>query len=218
VRRNRAWVEANRSYVNEKSAGKIGYVYVLNTSWHGSFEFTRQFLHEMEKEALIIDTRWNMGGLLPYTMIDALARQPFGYAHVLRRDAGLRTLPDQVHQGPKCMLINGVNESGGDSIADYFRERKLGPLIGTTTSGAGLGFGGISISYVDGATAKPPYVGYYHANGTLALEGRGVAPDITVIDDPALTWNGGDPQLDTAIQQLLRALEEHPPAARPTRH
>jgi tricorn protease len=218
VRRNRAWVEANRSYVSEKSAGKIGYVYVVNTSWHGSLEFTRQFLTELEKEALIIDTRWNMGGFLPQTMVDALAREPYGYSYVLRRGAGLQTVPQHVQQGPKCMLINGMNESGGDFIADYFRERRLGPLIGTTTAGAGLGFGGISIPYVDGATAKPPYVGYYHANGTLALEGRGVAPDITVIDDPALTWRGGDPQLDTAIQHLLTELEEHPPAPPPTRH
>ena len=61
-----------------------------------------------------------------------------------------------------------------------------------------------------------PSFGFYDPQGKWLIEGHGVDPDIEVIDDPALTVNGGDPQLDRAIQEVLRALEEvEPPVERP---
>jgi tricorn protease len=45
------------------------------------------------------------------------------------------------------------------------------------------------------------------------VEGHGVEPDIAVEDDPALMMNGGDPQLDRAIQEALRLLREQPASA-----
>ncbi len=49
------------------------------------------------------------------------------------------------------------------------------------------------------------------------MEGHGVDPDIEVIDDPALMTDGGDPQLDAAIEQMLEEIEKNPyvPAERP---
>jgi tricorn protease len=57
----------------------------------------------------------------------------------------------------------------------------------------------------------------YETDGTLTMEGHGVDPDIEVIDDPALMVDGGDPQLDAAIQHMLDEIEKNPyvPAKRP---
>jgi tricorn protease len=41
------------------------------------------------------------------------------------------------------------------------------------------------------------------------VEGHGTDPDIEVIDDPALMWNGGDPQLNRAIEEMVKAIKEH---------
>ena len=57
-----------------------------------------------------------------------------------------------------------------------------------------------------------PTFSFYDPDGKWAIEGEGVAPDIEVEDDPALMWDGGDPQLERAIEEVLRLLESNPPA------
>ena len=52
--------------------------------------------------------------------------------------------------------------------------------------------------------------------GQWDVEGHGVDPDIEVIDDPALMVDGGDPQLDRAIAEVMEMIKENPPA-RPQR-
>jgi len=58
---------------------------------------------------------------------------------------------------------------------------------------------------------------FYETDGTLTMEGHGVDPDMEVIDDPVLMVDGGDPQLDAAIEQMLKEIKERPyvPAKRP---
>jgi len=206
--RQRAWVEANRSYVDRKSGGKVGYLYLADTYFYGSREFTRQFNEQLGRKALIVDGRWNEGGLHPLHVIEALARRSLPISvSVLRRAVGSLTFPEFVNEGPKCLLVNGVSESGGDGLAYYFRSRGLGKLIGTTTMGAMIGLGPLKIPYVDGGFSSIPIEGFHDETGGWAIEGRGVPPDITVIDDPALMWQGGDPQLDRAIQLLLSEIK-----------
>ena len=55
-----------------------------------------------------------------------------------------------------------------------------------------------------------PTFGFYKLNGTWGVEGHGVDPDIQVIDDPALMVNGGDPQLDRAIKQMMDEIAQSP--------
>ncbi|MEQ1895743.1 MAG: hypothetical protein ABL998_24655, partial [Planctomycetota bacterium] len=51
---------------------------------------------------------------------------------------------------------------------------------------------------------------FYENDGTWGIEGHGVDPDIEVIDDPALMLDGGDPQLQRAIAQMLEELKTKP--------
>jgi tricorn protease len=51
----------------------------------------------------------------------------------------------------------------------------------------------------------------YSTDGKWIVEGHGVDPDIEVTDDPAKMWDGGDPQLDRAIEEVSRLLKEKPP-------
>src|SRR5690606_14282184 len=68
--RYRCWVEKNRRYVDEKSGGKVGYIYVPNTGRDGQNELFRQFFGQSDKQALIIDERWNGGGQIPDRFIE----------------------------------------------------------------------------------------------------------------------------------------------------
>lgn len=212
--RFRAWIHDKRAYVHEKSEGRVGYVYVPNTGVDGQNELFRQFSSERGRPALIIDERWNGGGQIPTRFIELLNRPALNYW--ARRDGKDWTWPPDAHNGPKTMLINGLAGSGGDMFPHLFRQVGLGKLIGTRTWGGLVGISGNPV-LMDGGSISVPTFGFYELDGTWGIEGHGVDPDIEVIDDPALMVNGGDPQLDRAIELMLEEIQRNPyrPAPRP---
>lgn len=221
--RYRAWIERNREYVERTSEGKVGYVHVPDTGVNGQNELFRQFYGQKGRAAMIIDERWNGGGQLPYHFIELLNR-PATNAWALRDWQDWIT-PNDAHQGPKCMLVNGLAGSGGDMFPWLFKHDKIGPVIGQRTWGGLVGISG-NPQFIDGGTMTVPRFGFYKLDGTWGVEGHGVDPDVVVVDDPALMLDGagpdgphasiaggrggGDPQLDEAIKMMVREAKEHP--------
>lgn len=203
----RAWVESKRRRVEELSKGKIGYIYVPNTRGDGQSELVRQFFGQRTKPALLIDERWNGGGQLPTRFIELLNRPLTNFW--ARRDARAERTPADGHHGPKAMLVNGLAGSGGDMFPWLFKHGKLGPVIGTRTWGGLVGITG-NPDLIDGGSISVPTFGFYEIDGTWGVEGHGVDPDIEVIDDPAKMKDGGDPQLEKAVEVLLKELETNP--------
>ncbi|MGC9329897.1 MAG: PDZ domain-containing protein, partial [Candidatus Hinthialibacter sp.] len=72
--RYRDWIEQNRAYVDKKTDGQVGYIYVPNTAGEGNNDLFRQYYGQIQKKALIIDERWNGGGYIPIRMIELLNR------------------------------------------------------------------------------------------------------------------------------------------------
>jgi len=212
--RYRAWIERNRAYVAEKTGGRVGYLHVPDTGVNGQNELFRQFYGQIATDALIVDERWNGGGQIPTRFIELLNRPVTNYW--ARRDGRDWSWPPDAHQGPKCMLINGLAGSGGDAFPAYFRQSKIGKLIGTRTWGGLVGISGNPL-LIDGGVTTVPTFAFYEADGTWGIEGHGVDPDIEVIDDPAKMQDGHDPQLDAAIEHLQGELKRNPhkPPARP---
>jgi tricorn protease len=206
--RFRAWVEKNRKYVEEKTGGRVGYIYVPDTSIPGQNELVRQFYGQIEKDALIIDERWNGGGQIPTRFIELLNRPIANYWAIRDRDAVFPWPPD-AHQGPKCMLINGLAGSGGDYFPFWFREAGLGKLIGMRTWGGLVGISG-NPALIDGGYTSAPTFAFFEKDGTWGIEGHGVDPDIEIVDDPARMVGGKDPQLDAAIEHMMDELARNP--------
>ena len=200
----RAWVESKRRQVEELSGGKIGYIYVPNTGVDGQTELVRQFYGQRMKPSLIIDDRWNGGGQIPTRFIELLNRPVTNYW--ARRDARDGAWPPDGHRGPMAMLINGLAGSGGDMFPWLFKHNKLGPVIGTRTWGGLVGISG-NPGLIDGGSISVPTFGFYETDGTWGVEGHGIDPDIEVIDDPAKMKDGRDPQLEKAVEVLLKELE-----------
>ncbi len=204
--RYRDWVEDNRHYVEEASSGKVGYIHVPNTGVQGQNELFRQFYGQMGKEALIIDERWNGGGQIPNRFIELLNRPRTNYW--ARRDGKDWAWPVDSHQGPKCMLINGMAGSGGDMFPWLFRHHEIGKLIGTRTWGGLVGISGVP-GLIDGGYTAVPNFGFYEKDGTWGIEGHGVEPDVEVIDNPTEHARGRRPQLDIAINHMLDEIEKN---------
>ena len=212
--RHLAWIEANRRRVEQASNGRVGYVYVPSTGVDGQTELVRQLAAQFTMQALVIDERWNSGGQIPDRFIELLNRPVLGFWAV--RDGADWQWPPAAHLGPKVMLINGWSGSGGDAFPYFFRERGLGPLIGQRTWGGLIGYTGVP-PLIDGGTMTVPTFRLYSPTGEWFPEGVGVAPDIAVVDDPTQLARGTDPQLERAIQESLRLLQDRPftPPRRP---
>lgn len=211
--RNLAWIESNRKRVEEATDGRVGYIYVPDTGFNGQNELVRQFQPQFTKDGLIIDERFNSGGQIPDRFVELLNRPLYNYWGV--RDGMDWQWPPVAHAGPKVMLINEWSGSGGDAFPFYFKAAGLGPLIGTRTWGGLIGISGAP-GLIDDGGATVPTFGIYSLDGEWIIENHGVEPDIEVIDDPSLMADGGDPQLDRAIEEILRLLERNPPV-RPKR-
>jgi tricorn protease len=114
-------------------------------------------------------------------------------------------------------LIDYAAGSDGDIGAMGFRQRGLGPLIGTRTWGGVVGIDGRYTLADGGRVTQPRYAFWFEGGAGWSVEGHGVDPDIEVAIAPQDWVAGRDPQLEVAVDTVLAALEERPPARPPGR-
>ncbi len=207
--RTRAWVEANRRFVEQLSGGKLAYVYVPNTGQPGYTSFNRYYFSQQDKQGAIIDERYNGGGSAADYIIDVLQRDFDGYFNNVVGERYPFTSPAAGIWGPKVMIINEMAGSGGDLMPYMFRYRKIGPLVGKRTWG-GLVHTADTPVFIDGGSMIAPRGGFFSRAGKWAVENEGVAPDIDVENWPKDMIAGHDPQLERAVEEGLRLLKEKP--------
>jgi len=210
--RNRDWVEGNIRKVHEATNGRVAYVYVPNTTTLGHVYFKRYFFPQADKDAIIVDERFNGGGSVADYYIDWL-RKPLSAWWAMRYGADLKT-PSASIQGPKVMIINEMAGSGGDLLPYMWRKFGVGKLVGTTTWGGLVGILGFP-TLMDGGVVTAPNLAIWSEEGFI-VENVGVPPDIEVEQTPKDVIAGHDPQLEAAIKVALDELKADPPA-RPKR-
>jgi len=208
--RMRAWVEGNRRLVDSLSGGRLAYVYVPNTGGGGYTSFNRYYFAQQEKQGAVIDERFNHGGSIADYMVDIMTRQLHGYFNQRLGDRYTAvTAPAAAIWGPKVLLINEMSGSGGDMFPYMFKQMHIGPLIGTRTWGGLVGWGD-QPPFIDGGYISAPSTGFFNTDGQWDVENVGVAPDIQVEEDPAAQLAGHDNQLERAVAEALRLLQENP--------
>jgi len=205
--RARAWIENNRRIVDELSGGRLAYVWLPNTAGAGYQSFTRYFYAQQHKQGAIIDERYNQGGMVADYIVNEMDRRLMGY--FARRSGGILTSPMAGIYGPKVMIVNESAGSGGDALPYYFKQRGIGPVVGTRTWGGLVGTLGLP-STIDGGGITAPDLAFYDLEGRWAVENEGVEPTIEVENTPAAVIAGRDPQLERAVQEALRLLEQQP--------
>lgn len=212
--RNRDWVEGNIRRVTEATNGRVAYVHVPNTAEQGFVYFKRYFFPQSDREAIIVDERYNGGGSVADYYIDIL-RRPY-VAHWATRYGQSFVTPQAAIFGPKVMLIDESAGSGGDLLPWMFRKFGLGKLIGRPTWGGLVGILGFP-ELMDGGNVTAPNLGIWTEDEGFTVENVGVPPDIEVEQLPALVQAGHDPQLERAIAEILKELDANPrkPAKQP---
>jgi tricorn protease len=204
------WVQKNIKTVEEKSGGKVGYIYIPDMGPEGLNEFVRYYYPQLDKEALIIDDRANGGGNISPLIIERLLRKV--YRMTMSRTSSLNgTVPEGTQTGPKVLLINKYSASDGDLFPWSFKANKIGTVIGTRTWGGIVGISG-SLPYMDGTDVRVPFFTNYDAEtGKWIVENHGVDPDILIDNDPIKEYAGEDEQLLKAIEVAMEQIKNRKP-------
>lgn len=198
------WVKELRKKVDELSHGRIGYLHIQAMNQPSLRKFEKEIREFRNKEALIIDQRWNGGGNIEQELLAILVQRQYQIWQPRGTEASGR--PFAGFFGPKIVLQNWRSASNAEMFPAGFRALGLGKVLGTPTMGAVIGTG--SYSLIDGSTVRTPGVGVYLSDAKHTnMENYGVQPDMLVDNAPEDTLAGRDRQLEVAVQELLKQLQ-----------
>jgi tricorn protease len=174
----------------------------------GIREFIKWYYPQLDKEGMVVDVRANGGGNVSRMIIERLRRKVLGLNYFRTNDAPT-TYPDSAAPNAMVAILNENSSSDGDIFPYMFREAGLGPLVGKRSWGGVVGIsnrGGL----IDGGGVSVPEFGMTNLKGEWVIEGHGVDPDIEVENDPKSVIAGRDPQLERAIQEVMKKMSANP--------
>ena len=201
------WAEENRKLVEKLSGGRLGYIFIEGYGGEGIMNAIRGLTGYADKQGLIIDQRFNGGGITPDYLIEWMQRKPL-YYYMFRGGDDIAT---PVNPAPpvKVMIINELNGSAAETGAFMFKLAKVGPIVGKRTFGGGIGPYYFTPTLIDGGRVQLPNRAAYDPSGTTwGIENIGVAPDFDVEITPADVIAGRDPQLEKAIEVALAQISK----------
>jgi tricorn protease len=199
--RNR--IERARRLVEERSGGKIGYVHIAGMGGGNQTRFEREFYeYAQDKQAMIIDVRFNGGGNIADTLVDWLERKP--YAFYVPRDGYVEIAPYGALNIPLVVMMNERSFSNAEMFPYAMRARGLAKLVGWETPGYVIWTWGLQL--VDGTDARMPQQGAFRYDGSN-MENNGEKPDVAVWMSPEDWLNERDPQLEKAIEILMEQIQ-----------
>lgn len=202
-----AWTEHNRQVAEKASGGKIGYIHLPDTYMGSAVEFPKYFFTQVRKEGLIIDGRFNGGGLDPDIFLRRLRSEIHSYW--TRRYSHDQTAPQFATRAHMVCITNRQAGSGGDELPFEFKQSGMGPVIGTRSWGGLVGVS-MFLDLIDGGGLTAPDYRIYTPEGKWVVENEGVTPDIEIDLDPAQMQDGYDAQLQKAIEILMKKIKEEP--------
>jgi tricorn protease len=204
------WVKQRREQVDTLSDGRIGYLHIKAMDQPSLRKFEKELREYRNKEAMVIDQRFNGGGNIEQELLAILVQRPYQVWQPRGTEPTPR--PFAGFFGPKVVLQNWRSASNAEMFPAGFRALGLGKVIGTPTMGAVIGTG--SYSLIDGSTVRTPGVGVYLSDAARTnMENGGVQPDIMVENSPEDNLAGRDRQLEAGVRELQRQLPPNVPVA-----
>jgi len=195
------WVRNRRAEVDRLSGGRIGYVHVrgMNDSSYRTV-FEDVLGKNIEKEALIVDTRFNGGGSLHEQLSDFLnGKKTFD---IVPRGQSVGYEPYDKWIKPSIVLMGEGNYSDAHLFPVEYKLKGTGKTLGMPVPGTGTFVWWeqqIDPSLVFGI----PQGGWRTPDGKLC-ENNQLEPDIEVRNAPDVMASGRDQQIEAAVQELLK--------------
>ena len=197
----RRWVKARRAEVDRLSGGRIGYVHVRSmndSSFRTVFEEVMGL--SIDKDALIVDTRFNGGGSLHDQLADFLnGKKVFD---ILPRGQLVGYEPYNKWLKPSIVLMGECNYSDAHLFPVEYKIKGIGKTLGMPVPGTGTFVwweGQIDPTLRFGI----PQGGWRTPDGKLC-ENNQLEPDILVKNEPDIMAEGRDQQIEAAVKELMK--------------
>jgi tricorn protease len=203
------WVAKRRAQVAQLSQGRVGYVYLPEMSSAVYEEMVADALgRQRNREALIVDVRFNKGGYLANTLVEFLTGN--GSAKGMARSwprlgKGETDAATRQWTKPSVVLVNAGSYSEGSAFPQYYRTLKVGPIIGEPVPGTGTMVYAHESRLIPGLAYGIPTLGLRNPDGSF-YENQELIPDVQVALTPTDMVGGRDPQLEAAVQAALAQL------------
>ncbi len=200
----RRWIKKMEKLVDKLSGGRVGYVHVQamnDTSFREVFD--RVMGRNLEKEALIVDTRFNGGGWLHDDLNSFLSGKNYlqfaPQSNLLKGGEPLNRW-----QKPSCVVMSESNYSDAFIFPYIYKQNGIGKLIGMPVAGTGTAVWwetqidptlvfGIPMVATIGKEKRP-------------TENLQVEPDIKVPLKYEDFLTGKDTQIEAAVKEMLEEI------------
>jgi len=214
-----AWVDDRRALTDTFSNGKLGYLHIRGMNWTSFERFERELMAAgYGKDGIVIDVRYNGGGWTTDYLMAVLSVKQHSYTiprgatpditknHRQFRDAYpfAERLPLSAWTKPSIAMSNENSYSNAEIFSHAYKALGIGKLVGRPTFGAVISTG--SYGLVDGSSVRMPFRGWWVKESGENMEKVPAVPDIEVFNPPAYKAKGVDPQLQRAVQELLKDL------------
>jgi tricorn protease len=184
------WLDGKRTLAERLSASRVGYLHVADMGDDSRNRFERELFSVGQRtDAMILDC-----------LLKILERNRVYFNFAPRRETPFPQ-PERAFQKPVILLIDEHSLSDAEVFANGFRQLGLGKIVGQPTMGWIIFT--TSRTLVDGSSIRLPHIGCYTLDGR-DMENWGVPPDIRVPYSPTDYAAGKDPQLERAVQELLK--------------
>ncbi len=202
------WEVSRRRIVEAASDRSIGYIHLRAMGSSDIAEFAKGFYPAFNRHGLIIDVRRNGGGNIDSWILSRLMRRAWMFWNQREGRAPSWNM-QYAFRGHLVVICDAATASDGEAFAEGFRRLGLGKIVGQRTWGGEIWLTSSNV-LVDRGIASAAEFGVFGPEGTWLIEGHGVEPDIVVDNLPHATFNGGDAQLEAAIQHLKQRIKEAP--------
>lgn len=199
------WVERNQAIVDSLSDGRIGYVHVAGMDSPSFRTVYDQMLGKYRnREAIIVDTRWNGGGWLHNDLAILLGGKE--YVRFTPRGRYIGSEPFSQWTKPSVMLVNESNYSDAHGSPFVYQALGLGDVVGAPVPGTMTAVwweNQIDPTIIFGI----PQVTSMDMQGNV-LENHQLTPDVEVYNNPGDVARGIDAQLAASVKTLLNRLDK----------
>ncbi|HPN41500.1 MAG TPA: S41 family peptidase [Candidatus Cloacimonadota bacterium] len=198
-------IDQRRALVKQLTDNQVGYIHIPAMGQRDYENFTRELYRDnLDKKALIIDVRGNVGGRIHDQLLTLLMKKQYATSTSRRLRYQHSPEPFRVWDRPSIVLVDERSFSDGEIFPIIYKELKLGKVVGIPSSGAVIGTWEYEL--IDGSSMRLPGSGWYKMDGTN-MEGTGAMPDIIVENTPNDVISDRDPQLLRAIEEIILELK-----------
>jgi tricorn protease len=198
------WGKNRRDLVEELSGGRLGYVHIRGMNDDSYRVVYSEILGQnFDKEAIVVDTRWNGGGWLHNDLAKLLMGKEYVTMHVRGREYRGDSL-DQWNK-PSILVIGEGNYSDAHAFPFTYKALDIGEMVGMPVPGTMTAVWWETMISGD-VRFGVPQVGMKNKQGEY-LENNQSEPDHLIKNDPQSTAKGEDKQIAKAVDVMLKSLD-----------